>query len=129
MVVLAIFIVPLYYNFKEQEPYFQLFMVADKLNLGHVLKFKEEAGQFVVAGYVPNHPATSYKIVLNGNESMKLERSVKMLAFVECGEGDPEMTTLIGDNLEDFIKFMRDKLLFPLHNGICKVAGLLSLGV
>jgi len=129
MVVLAIFIVPLYYNFKEQEPYFQLFMVADKLNLGHVLKFKEEAGQFVVAGYVPNHPAASYKIILNGNESMKLEMSVKMLAFVECGEGDPEMITLIGDYLEDFIKFVRDKLLFPLHNGICKVDGLLSLGV
>jgi hypothetical protein len=129
MVVLAILIVALDYGFKDNEPYFQLFMVADKLNLGHVLKFKEEAGQFVVAGYVPNHPAASYKIILNGNESMKLERSVKMLAFVKCGEGDPEMTTLIGDYLEDFIKFVRDKLLLPLHNGICKVAGLLSLGV
>jgi sulfate adenylyltransferase subunit 1 (EFTu-like GTPase family) len=59
---------------------------------------------------------------------MKLKKTLNMLAFVKCGEGDPEMTTLVGDYLEDFIKFVRDKL-FPLHNEICKVAGLLSLGV
>ena len=58
MVVLTILIVALDYGFKEDEPYFQLFTLADKLNLGLVLKFKEEAGQFVVAGYVPNHQAT-----------------------------------------------------------------------
>jgi hypothetical protein len=39
------------------------------------------------------------------------------------------MATLVGDYLEDFFKLVRDKLLFPLHIGICKVAGLLSLGV
>jgi hypothetical protein len=60
---------------------------------------------------------------------MKLERTVKMLAFVECGEGDPDMGTLVGDNLEDFFKLVRDNLLFSLHIGTCKVCGLLSLGV
>jgi hypothetical protein len=44
MVVLALLIVALDYGFKDDEPYFQLFMLADKLNLGLVLKFKEEAG-------------------------------------------------------------------------------------
>jgi hypothetical protein len=58
MVVLAILIIALDYGFKEDEPYFQLFMLAHKLNLGVVLKFKEEAGQFGVARYVLNHPAT-----------------------------------------------------------------------
>jgi hypothetical protein len=60
---------------------------------------------------------------------MKLERTVKMLAFVKCGEGDPDMGTLVGDNLEDFFKLVRDKLLFLLHIGTCKVVGFLSLGV
>jgi hypothetical protein len=58
---------------------------------------------------------------------MKLERNLKMLAFVECGERDPEMGTLVGDNLEDFFKLVRDKLLFLLHIGTCNVGG--SLGV
>jgi len=44
MVVLAILIVALDYGFKKDEPYFQLFTLADKLNLGLVLRFKEEAG-------------------------------------------------------------------------------------
>jgi hypothetical protein len=48
-----------------------------------------------------------------------------MLAFVECGEGDPKMVTLIGDFLENFFKLVKDKLLFPLYIGICKVTGLL----
>jgi hypothetical protein len=104
-------------------------MFAEKLNLRLVLKFKEEAGQFVVAGYVPIHPVVFYKIDLNGNESMKLQRTVKMLAFVECGEWDPNMGILAGDNLEDFFKLVRDKLLFLLHIGTCKVVGFLSLGV
>jgi len=52
-----------------------------------------------------------------------------MLAFVECGEGDPDMGTLVGDNLEDFFKLVRDNLLFSLHIGTYKVYGLLSLGV
>jgi len=82
-----------------------------------------------VAGYVLNHPAAFYKIVINANESMKLKRNLKMLAFVECGEGDPDMGTLVDDNLEDFFKLVRDKLLFLLHIGTRKVAGLLSLGV
>jgi len=60
---------------------------------------------------------------------MKLERTVKMLAFVKCGEGDLDMGTLVGDNLEDFFKLVRDKLLFLLHIGTCKVVGFLSLGV
>jgi hypothetical protein len=68
MVVLVVLIVALDYSFKDDEPYFQLFMLAEKLNLGLILKFKEEAGQFVVAGYMPIHPAVFYKIVLNGNE-------------------------------------------------------------
>jgi hypothetical protein len=51
------------------------------------------------------------------------------LAFVECGEGDPEMAPLVGDYLEDFFKLVRDKLLFSLHIGTCKVGGLLLLGV
>jgi hypothetical protein len=68
MVVLVVLIVTLDYSFKEDESYFVLFMFAEKLNLRLVLKFKEEAGQFVVAGYVPIHPAIFYKIVLNGNE-------------------------------------------------------------
>jgi hypothetical protein len=129
MVVLAIFIVPLYYGFKKVEPYFQLFMLADKLNLVLVLKFKKGAGQFVVVGYVLNHPTAFYKVVSNGNESMKLEWNLQMLAFVECGDGDLEMGTLVGDILEDFFKLVRHKLLFPLHIEICKVAGLLSLGL
>ncbi|KAL9354417.1 hypothetical protein Peur_052387 [Populus x canadensis] len=105
-------------------------MLADKLNLRLVLKFKEEGGQFVVAGYVSNHLAAFYKIVLNANESMKLKRNLEMLAFVECGEAGPEMGTLVaGDNLEDFFKLVRDKLLFLLHIGTCKVVGFLSLGV
>jgi len=40
---LVILIVPLYYSFKKDESYFQLFMLVDKLNLGLVLKFKEKA--------------------------------------------------------------------------------------
>jgi len=116
-------------QFKEDEPYFLLFMFAEKLNLRLVLKFKEEAGQFVVAGYVPIHPVVFYKIDLNGNESMKLQRTVKMLAFVECGEWDPNMGILAGDNLEDFFKLVRDKLLFLLHIGTCKIVGFLALGV
>jgi hypothetical protein len=103
--------------------------LADNLNLGIFLKFKQEAGQFVVAGYVLSHPATFYKIVLNANESEKLERTLMKLAFVECGEGDPEMAPLVGDYLEDFFKLVRDKLLFSLHIGTCKVGGLLVLGV
>jgi len=95
MVVLIILIVALDYAFKEDELYFQLFTLADKLNLRLVLKFKEEAGQFVVAGYMPNHPAAFYKIVLNANESIKLERTL-------------EMATLIGDYLEDFFKLVKD---------------------
>jgi hypothetical protein len=67
MVVLAILIIDLY-GFEEDEPYFQLFTLGDNLNLGLVLKFKEEAGQFVVAGYVTNHPVVFYNIVLNANE-------------------------------------------------------------
>jgi len=102
-----------------------LFTLADKLNLGLVLKFKQEEGQFVVARYVLNHPAAFYKIVLNANKSIKLEKTLKMLAFVEYGEGDPEMITLIGDYLEDFFKLVKDKLLFSLYIGICKVTGLL----
>jgi hypothetical protein len=127
MVVLAILIVTLHYGFKEDEPYFKLFTSAENLNLGLVLKFKEEAGQFVVAGYVPNHLATFYKIVLDANELLKLERTLKLLAFVECGEGDLEMASLVGAYLEDFFKLVRDKLLFPLHNR--KDAGLLYFGV
>jgi hypothetical protein len=60
---------------------------------------------------------------------MRLERNLKMLAFVECGEGYPEMGTLIGDNLVGFFKLVKDKLFFPLHIGTCKVGGLYSLGV
>jgi hypothetical protein len=108
MVVLIILIVALDYAFKEDELYFQLFTLADKLNLRLVLKFEEEACQFVVAGYMPNHPAAFYKIVLNANESIKLERTLEMQAFVECGEGDPEMATLVGDYLEDFFKLVKD---------------------
>jgi len=48
---------------------------------------------------------------------------------IECGEGDPEMATVVSDYLEDFFKLVRDKLLFPLHIGIYKVGSLLSLGV
>jgi len=47
MVVLAIFIAALHYSFKHEEPYFQLFTLADKLNLGLVLKFKQEEGHFL----------------------------------------------------------------------------------
>jgi hypothetical protein len=90
------------------------------------LKFKQEEGQFVVARYVLNHPAAFYKIVLNANESMKLERTLQILTFIECGEEDPEMATLVRDYLEYFFKLVRDKLLFPLHIGICKVTGLLT---
>ena len=39
-VVLAIFIVVVDYDFKVEELYFQLFMLADKLNLSLVLKCK-----------------------------------------------------------------------------------------
>jgi len=39
------------------------------------------------------------------------------------------MGILIGDNLEDFFKLVRDKLLFPLHIETCKVCGLLLLDV
>jgi hypothetical protein len=127
MVVLAIFIAALDYNFKQEETYFQLFTLAGKLNIELVLKFKQEEYQFVVAGYVLNHPAAFYKIVLNVNESIKLERTLKMLTFVECGEGDPEIAILVGDYLEDFFKLVRDKLLFSFHIGICKVTGLLPL--
>jgi hypothetical protein len=56
--------------------------LADKLNLGLLLKFKQEAGQFVVDGYMLNHAAAVSKMVLNANESVKLERTLKMLAFV-----------------------------------------------
>jgi hypothetical protein len=129
MVVLAILIVSLDYSFKEDEPYFQLFTLVDNLNLDLVLKFKKEADQFLVAGYVSNHLAAFYKIVLNANESLKLERTLKMQAFVECGEGDQLMATLVSDYLEDFFKLIRGKLLFPLHIGICKDAGLLYFGV
>jgi hypothetical protein len=101
--------------------------LADKLNLWLVLKFKQEEGQFVVARYVLNHPVVFYKIVLNTNESKKLEMTHKVLAFIECGEGNPYMPTLVGDYLEDFFKLVRDKLLFPLHIEICKVTGLLTL--
>ena len=125
---MAIFIAALDYGFKH-ELYFQLFKLDDKLNIWHVLKFKEKAGQFVGAGYVLNHPATFYEIVLNANESMKLERTLKMLAFVKCGEGDPEVAIVVGDYLEDFFKLVRDKLIFLLLIGICKDGGLLSLGV
>jgi hypothetical protein len=52
-----------------------------------------------------------------------------MLAFVKCGEGDPEVAIVVGDYLEDFFKLVRDKLIFLLLIGICKVGGLLSLGV
>jgi len=38
-----------------------------------------------------------------------------MLAFVECGEGDPEMATFVGDYLKYFFKLVKDKLLFSLH--------------
>jgi len=69
----------------------------EKLNLWIVLKFKQEEGQFVVARYVLNHPAIFYKIVLNANESIKLERTLQKLAFIECGEGDPEMATVVGN--------------------------------
>jgi hypothetical protein len=34
-----------------------------------------------------------------------------------------------GDYLEDFFKLVREKQFFPLHIRICKVAGLLPLGV
>jgi len=44
MIVLVIFIATLDYSFKHEEPYFQLFTLADKLNLGLVLKFKQEEG-------------------------------------------------------------------------------------
>jgi hypothetical protein len=103
--------------------------LADKLNLWLVLKFKEEAGQLVVARYVPNHSAIFYKIVFNANESLKFERTFKMLAFFEYGEGHLEMATLVSDYLEYLFKLVRDKLLFPLHIGTCKVGGLLFLGV
>jgi hypothetical protein len=43
LVVLAIFIVVVDYGFKQEEPYFQLFTLADKLNIRLVLKFKQEA--------------------------------------------------------------------------------------
>jgi hypothetical protein len=36
---------------------------------------------------------------------------------------------VVGDYLEDFFKLVRDKLIFLLLIGICKVGGLLSLGV
>jgi len=129
LVILAIFIVVVDYGFKQEELYFQLFTLADNLNLGIFLKFKQEAGQFVVAGYVLSHPAAFSKMVLNANESVTLERTLKMLAFIECGEEDPEMATLVGDYLEDFFKLVRDYLFFPLNIGTSKVAGLLLIRV
>jgi hypothetical protein len=47
MVVLAIFVAALDYDFKQEESYFQLFTLADKLNLGLVLKFKQEKSQLI----------------------------------------------------------------------------------
>ena len=44
LLVLAIFIVVVDYGFKVEEPYFQFFTLAEKLNLGLVLNFKQEAG-------------------------------------------------------------------------------------
>jgi len=111
---LTIFIAALDYGLK-QELNFQLFTLDDKLNLWLVLKLKQEEGQFVVARYVLNHAAAFSKIVRNMDESTKLERTLKMLTFIECGEGDPEMTTLFADYLEKIFKLVRDKLLFPLH--------------
>ncbi|KAJ7001249.1 hypothetical protein NC653_011626 [Populus alba x Populus x berolinensis] len=125
MAVLAIFAVALDYGFKQEEPYFQLFTLPDTFNLVVTLKFKQEEDQFLVARYVLNNPAGFYKIFLNANESLKLERTFKMLAFVECDEGDLEMATLVADYLEQFFKLVRDKLLYPLHFEICKVVGLL----
>ena len=129
MVVLAIFIATLDYDFKKEEPYFQLFTLANKLNLGLVLKFKQKESQFVVAGYVLNHLGAFYKIVINANESIKLERTLKMLAFIERGEGDPKMVTLVDDYLKDFFKLVRNKLLFPLHIGNAKLLVYFPLGV
>jgi hypothetical protein len=78
---------------------------------------------------VLTYPAAFYKIVLGANESEKLKKTLKMLAFVECAEGDPDMAPLVGDCSEEFFKLVRDKLLFPLHIGTCKVGGLFSLSV
>ncbi|KAG6779514.1 hypothetical protein POTOM_015903 [Populus tomentosa] len=125
MAVLAIFVVALDYGFKQKEPYFQLFTLPGTFNLVVILKFKQEEDQFLVAGYVLNNPAAFYKIFLNANESLKLEWTFKMLAFVECDEGDLEMATLVADYLEQFFKLVRDKLLYSLHFEICKVADLL----
>ena len=125
MVVLDLFAATLDYGFKQEEPYFQLFTFPNTFNPGVILKFKQEEDQFLMHGYVLNHPAAFYKIVLNANESLKSERTLKMLVFVECGEGDPEMATLIADYLEQFFKLVKDKLLYPLHIKICKVASLL----
>jgi len=63
-----------------------------------------------VARYVLNHPAAFFRVVLNTYESVKLERTLKMVTFIECGEGDPEMTTLFGDYLENFFKLVSDYL-------------------
>jgi hypothetical protein len=82
-----------------------------------------------VAGYELNHPPIFDKIILTTNESEKLERTLKTVAFVECGEGDLEIAPLDGYYFEDFFKLVRDKLLFLLYIGLYKVAGLLPLGV
>ena len=66
-----------------------------------------------MAGYVLNHPAAFYKIVLGANESEKLKRTLKMLLFIECGEGDPEMTTFFGDYLEIFFKTRQRQAVIP----------------
>jgi len=59
---------------------------------------------------VLNHPTAFFRGVLNTYESVKLERTLKMVTFIECGEGDPEMTTLFGDYLEKFFKLVSDYL-------------------
>jgi hypothetical protein len=63
-----------------------------------------------MARYVLNHLAVFCRIVLNTYESVKLERTLKMLTFIEYGEGDLEMTTLFGDYLEKFFKLVSDYL-------------------
>jgi len=58
MVVLTIFVAALDYGFKQEEPYFQLFALADKLNLGLVLKFKQEEGQLIFCDWIYAEPPT-----------------------------------------------------------------------
>jgi hypothetical protein len=36
-----------------------------------------------------------------------------MLLFIECGEGDPEMTTFFGDYLENFFKTRQRQVVIP----------------